>query len=54
MRIKGSNMAEEIFDIIDENGKPTGETVTRSQAHAEEFIPVSWNSEHRHVQRRRV
>ncbi|WP_022759645.1 NUDIX domain-containing protein [Butyrivibrio fibrisolvens] len=28
-------MAEEIFDIVDENGQPTGETVTRSQAHAE-------------------
>ena len=28
-------MAEEIFDIVDENGLPTGETVTRSQAHAE-------------------
>ena len=27
-------MAEEIFDIVDENGQPTGETVTRSQAHA--------------------
>ena len=24
-----------IFDIVDENGQPTGETVTRSQAHAE-------------------
>jgi hypothetical protein len=35
MRIKGSNMAEEIFDIVDENGQPTGETVTRSKAHAE-------------------
>ena len=28
-------MAEEIFDIVDENGQPTGETVTRSKAHAE-------------------
>ena len=28
-------MTEEIFDIIDEKGQPTGETVTRSQAHAE-------------------
>ncbi len=28
-------MAEEIFDIIDENGQPTGEIVTRTQAHAE-------------------
>ncbi len=28
-------MAEEIFDIVDENGQPIGETVTRSQAHAE-------------------
>ena len=28
-------MAEEVFDIVDENGQPTGETVTRSQAHAE-------------------
>ena len=28
-------MAEEIFDIVDEKGQPTGETVTRSQAHAE-------------------
>ncbi|SES04916.1 hypothetical protein [Lachnobacterium bovis] len=27
-------MAEEIFDIVDENGQPTGETVTRTQAHA--------------------
>ena len=35
MRIKGSNMAEEIFDIVDEKGQPTGEKVTRSQAHAE-------------------
>ena len=25
----------EIFDIIDEKGNPTGETVTRDQAHAE-------------------
>ena len=28
-------MTEEIFDIVDENGQPTGETVTRSKAHAE-------------------
>ena len=28
-------MAEEIFDIVDENGQLTGETVTRTQAHAE-------------------
>ena len=28
-------MEEEIFDIVDENGQPTGETVTRSQAHTE-------------------
>ena len=28
-------MAEEIFDIVDEKGQPTGETVTRLQAHAE-------------------
>ncbi|MCR5417186.1 MAG: NUDIX domain-containing protein [Pseudobutyrivibrio sp.] len=28
-------MAEEIFDIVDEKGQPTGETVTRAQAHAE-------------------
>ena len=35
MRIKESNMAEEIFDIVDEKGQPIGETVTRSQAHAE-------------------
>jgi len=28
-------MAEEIFDIVDEKGQPIGETVTRSQAHAE-------------------
>ena len=28
-------MAEEIFDIVDKNGQPTGEIVTRSQAHAE-------------------
>ena len=28
-------MTEEIFDIVDEKGQPTGETVTRSQAHAE-------------------
>ncbi len=34
MRIQGRNMAEEIFDIVDENGQPTGETVTRLQAHA--------------------
>lgn len=26
---------EEIFDIVDENGKPTGETVSRSSAHDE-------------------
>lgn len=29
-------MAEEIFDIVDENGHPTGETVTRSKAREEE------------------
>ncbi len=28
-------MAEENFDIVDENGQPIGETVTRTQAHAE-------------------
>lgn len=28
-------MAEEIFDVVDENGKPIGKTVTRAQAHAE-------------------
>jgi isopentenyldiphosphate isomerase len=28
-------MAEEIFDIVDEKGQPTGETVTRTQAHEE-------------------
>ena len=28
-------MAEEIIDIVDKNGQPTGETVTRLQAHAE-------------------
>ena len=28
-------MTEEIFDIVDEKGQPTGETVTRSQARAE-------------------
>ncbi len=28
-------MAEEIFDIVDEKGQPSGETVSRSQAHAE-------------------
>ncbi|WP_330386100.1 hypothetical protein [Pseudobutyrivibrio sp. AR14] len=28
-------MADEIFDIVDENGQPTGERVTRSQAHAD-------------------
>ena len=28
-------MAEEIFDIVDDNGVPTGGTVPRSQAHAE-------------------
>ncbi|MEE3496299.1 MAG: NUDIX domain-containing protein, partial [Butyrivibrio sp.] len=27
-------MAEELFDIVDENGNPTGETVSRSEAHA--------------------
>ena len=27
-------MSEEIFDIVDENGVPTGETVTRAKAHA--------------------
>ena len=27
-------MAEEIFDIVDENGQPTGETVIRSQVHS--------------------
>ena len=26
-------MAEEIFDIVDENGNPTGETVSRAKAH---------------------
>ena len=26
---------EEIFDIIDTQGNPTGETVTREKAHAE-------------------
>lgn len=26
-------MAEEIFDVIDENGNPTGETITRAKAH---------------------
>lgn len=31
-------MAEEIFDIVDETGNPTGETVTRAKAH-EEGIP---------------
>ena len=31
----GSNMEEEIFDTVDENGQPTGKTVTRSQAHAQ-------------------
>ena len=30
-----NKMAEEIFDIVDENGQPTGERVTRSQAHAD-------------------
>lgn len=25
----------EIFDVIDTNGKPTGKTVSREQAHAE-------------------
>ncbi len=28
-------MAEEIFDIVDEKGQPTGKTVTRTQAHEE-------------------
>jgi len=28
-------MTEEIFDIVDENGKPIGKTVTRAKAHAE-------------------
>lgn len=28
-------MAEEIFDIVDENGNPTGETITRAKAHDE-------------------
>ena len=28
-------MAEEFFDIVDKNGQPTGETVIKSQAHAE-------------------
>ncbi|MBO4457044.1 MAG: NUDIX domain-containing protein [Butyrivibrio sp.] len=27
-------MAEELFDIVDENGNPTGEIVSRSEAHA--------------------
>ncbi len=27
-------MAEEIFDIVDKEGTPTGETIARSQAHA--------------------
>ena len=31
-------MAEEIFDIVDETGNPTGKTVTRAKAH-EEGIP---------------
>ncbi len=31
----GSDMTEEIFDIVDENGQPAGGTVTRSRAHAE-------------------
>ena len=31
-------MAEEIFDIVDETGKPIGKTVTRAKAH-EEGIP---------------
>ena len=31
----GSDMTEEIFDIVDENGQPAGGTVTRSQAHAD-------------------
>ena len=26
-------MSEEIFDIVDENGMPTGETITRAEAH---------------------
>ena len=26
-------MMEEIFDIVDENGEPTGKTVPRSEAH---------------------
>lgn len=42
-------MAEEIFDIVDETGQPTGETVTRPQAHAEGFISVPWKRNHRHV-----
>ncbi len=33
----GSNKAEETFDIVDEHGQPTGETVTRTQEHAEGF-----------------
>ncbi|MCR5469229.1 MAG: NUDIX domain-containing protein [Lachnospiraceae bacterium] len=28
-------MSEELFDIVDEDGQPTGDTVTRAQAHAE-------------------
>jgi isopentenyldiphosphate isomerase len=28
-------MTEEIFDIVDENGNPTGETVSRTKAHEE-------------------
>ena len=33
MRLKGSRM--EFLDIVDENGQPTGETVSRSKAHAD-------------------
>ena len=31
----------EIFDVIDKDGNPTGETVTREQAHTE-GIPLRW------------
>ena len=27
-------MSEELFDIVDENGNPTGDKVSRSEAHA--------------------
>ena len=45
MRIKGSSMVEEIFDIVDENGQPIGKTVTRLQEHTEaisDFLNVSY------------